>query len=138
MALLPLLTFIILYLAVSIVSGDFYKVPIAVAFLLSSVVAIATLRHYPIAQRIKVFSRGASSENMMLMVWIFILAGSFASSANDMGSIDNTVSLALSLLPSKMLLAGIFLAACFISLSVGTSVGTVVALVPIATGLALA
>ncbi len=136
MALLPLLTFIILYLAVSIVSGDFYKVPIAVAFLISSVVAIATLRHYPIAQRIKVFSRGASSENMMLMVWIFILAGSFASSANDMGSIDNTVSLALSLLPSKMLLAGIFLAACFISLSVGTSVGTVVALVPIATGLA--
>lgn len=136
MALLPLLTFIILYLLVSIILGDFYKVPIAVAFLISSVVAVATLHRYPIAQRIKVFSRGASSENMMLMIWIFILAGSFASAANAMGSIDNTVALALSLLPSKMLLAGIFLAACFISLSVGTSVGTVVALVPIASGLA--
>ena len=136
MALLPLLTFIVLYLLVSIISGDFYKVPITVAFLISSVVAIATLRGYTIPQRIKIFSRGASSENMMLMIWIFMLAGAFAASANAMGSIDNTVNLALSLLPSQMLLPGVFLAACFISISVGTSVGTVVALVPIATGLA--
>ena len=77
MALLPLLTFIILYLLVSIISGDFYKVPITVAFLISSVVAIATLRGYTIPQRVKIFSRGASSENMMLMIWIFMLAGAF-------------------------------------------------------------
>lgn len=86
--------------------------------------------------RLKVFSRGASSENMMLMIWIFILAGAFASSAKVMGSIDNTVNLALSFMPAQMLMAGLFIAACFISLSVGTSVGTVVALVPIASGLA--
>ncbi|MDE5987632.1 MAG: Na+/H+ antiporter NhaC family protein [Prevotella sp.] len=137
MALLPLLTFIALYLIVSIVMGDFYKVPITVAFLVSAIVAVATLRKRTLAERIKVFSRGASSEKMMLMMLIFILAGAFASSAKEMGSIDNTVNLTLAYLPPDMLMAGIFLASCFISISIGTSVGTVVALVPIASGLAL-
>lgn len=136
MALLPLMTFIIVYLGISIVMGDFYKVPITVAFLISSGVALLTLKGKPLADRLSVFSRGASSENMMLMIWIFILAGAFASSAKAMGSIDSTVNFALSVLPAEMIMAGIFLAACFISLSVGTSVGTVVALVPIASGLA--
>lgn len=116
--------------------GDFYKVPITVAFLISSMVSVATLRDRPLTARLKAFSRGASSENMILMIWIFILAGAFASSAKEMGSIDNTVNMALTMLPAKMILAGLFIAACFISISVGTSVGTVVALVPIATGLA--
>ncbi|MDE6151943.1 MAG: Na+/H+ antiporter NhaC family protein [Prevotella sp.] len=137
MALLPLLTFIALYLIVSIIMGDFYKVPITVAFLVSAIVAVATLRKRTLAERIKVFSRGASSEKMMLMMLIFILAGAFASSAKEMGSIDNTVNLTLAYLPPDMLMAGIFLASCFISISIGTSVGTVVALVPIASGLAL-
>lgn len=136
MSLLPLITFIILYLVVSIVMGDFYKVPITVAFLVSGIVAVATLRGRPLMERIKVFSRGASSENMMLMIWIFILAGAFASSAKGMGSMDATVNLTLHLLPPQMLMAGIFLASCFISTSIGTSVGTIVALTPIATGLA--
>ena len=136
MALLPLFTFIALYLIVSIVMGDFYKVPITVAFLVSAIVAVATLRKRTLADRIKVFSRGASSDKMMLMMLIFILAGAFASSAKEMGSIDNTVNLTLAYLPPDMLMAGIFLASCFISISIGTSVGTVVALVPIASGLA--
>lgn len=136
LALLPLGVFIAIYLVVSIILNDFYKVPIAVAFLVASVVAIATLRGRGITERIKVFSEGASSENVMLMIWIFILAGAFASSAKTMGSIDATVNLTLSLLPSQMLLAGLFAAACFISLSMGTSVGTIVALVPIAAGAA--
>lgn len=136
MALLPLMTFIVVYLAVSIVMGDFYKVPITVAFLVSSIVAIATLRGKNLRERINIFSKGASSENMMLMIWIFILAGAFASSAKEMGSIDSTVNLTLSLLPAQMVMAGIFLASCFISMAVGTSVGTIVALTPIATGLA--
>ncbi|MCM1079440.1 MAG: Na+/H+ antiporter NhaC family protein [Bacteroidales bacterium] len=136
MALFPLFTFISLYLIISIVMGDFYKVPITVAFLVSAIVAVATLKGKPLPERLKVFSRGASSENMILMILIFILAGAFASSAKEMGSIDNTVSLALTYLPPGMLMAGIFLAACFISISVGTSVGTVVALIPIASGLA--
>ncbi len=91
---------------------------------------------YPIDTRIKIFSRGAGSGDLMLMLWIFVLAGAFANSAKEMGSIDATVNLTLNLLPGNMLLAGLFIAACFISLSIGTSVGTIVALTPIAAGLA--
>lgn len=136
MALLPLLVFILSYLIVSLIFNDFYKVPIIIAFLISSITAIFTLKGKPLRERINIFSRGASSENMMFMIWIFILAGAFATTAKDMGSIDNTVNMTLSLLPPHMLMASIFIAACFISLSIGTSVGTVVALIPIATGLA--
>lgn len=136
MALSPLLFFIILYLVTSIIAGDFYKVPITVAFMLSSIYAIIAMYGYPIDTRIKIFSRGAGSGDLMLMLWIFVLAGAFANSAKEMGSIDATVNLTLNLLPGNMLLAGLFIAACFISLSIGTSVGTIVALTPIAAGLA--
>ena len=114
MPLLPLLTFIVIYLVVSVVMGDFYKVPITIAFLVSGIVGIMTTRGKTLQERVRIFSKGASSENMMLMIWIFILAGAFASSAKAMGSIDNTVNLALSLLPPQMIMAGIFVAACFI------------------------
>jgi Na+/H+ antiporter NhaC len=127
--------FIILFLVTSIIARDFYKVPITVAFMVSSIYAIAITRG-KLRRRVNVFSRGAGSPEMMLMLWIFILAGAFAHSAKVMGAIDATVSLTLSLLPSQMLLAGLFLAACFISLSIGTSVGTIVALTPIAAGVA--
>jgi Na+/H+ antiporter NhaC len=90
----------------------------------------------PLRKRIDIYSRGAATDQMMLMIWIFILAGAFAHSAKVMGAIDATVNLSLTLLPGNMLLAGLFLAACFISLSVGTSVGTIVALTPIAAGVA--
>ncbi len=136
LALSPLLVFIALYLVTSIIARDFYKVPITVAFMTSSVYAILTTRG-KLRQRVNVFSRGAGTPEMMLMIWIFILAGAFANTAKMMGSIDATVNLTLSLLPSQMLLAGLFLAACFISLSIGTSVGTIVALTPIAAGIAL-
>ena len=134
--------FILLYLVTSIIAGDFYKVPITVAFLLSSIYAvivcggIPTRGGMPIAERISIFSRGASMGNMMLMLWIFVLAGAFANTAKVMGSIDATVNLTLSILPGNMILAGLFLAACFVSISVGTSVGTIVALTPIAAGVA--
>ena len=133
-ALSPLGVFIVLYLVTSIVAGDFYKVPITVAFMAASLYAIVINGGRPLNQRISTFSSGASTEQMMLMIWIFILAGAFASSAKVMGSIDATVNLTLWLLPPQMLLAGLFLAACFISLSIGTSVGTIVALTPIAAG----
>ena len=134
--------FILLYLVTSIIAGDFYKVPITVAFMLSSIYAvivcggIPTRGGMPIAERISIFSRGASMGNMMLMLWIFVLAGAFANTAKVMGSIDATVNLTLSILPGNMILAGLFLAACFVSISVGTSVGTIVALTPIAAGVA--
>lgn len=135
-ALSPLLVFIFMYLVGGIVAGDFYKMPITVAFMVASIYAVAVCGRYPLSKRIEVFSRGAGSENLLLMLWIYVLAGAFAASAKDMGSIDATVGVALRYLPTSMLLPGLFLAACFISLSIGTSVGTVVALVPIAAGVA--
>ena len=136
LALSPLMVFIGIYLITSIVAGDFYKVPITVAFMISSIYAVTMSGGYTLSKRIEAFSRGAGTQNMMLMLWIFVLAGAFANSAKTMGSIDATVNLTLSILPGNMLLAGLFLAACFISLSIGTSVGTIVALVPIAAGVA--
>ena len=130
------MVFVLFYLVTSIIAGDFYKIPITVAFLVSSCYAIIISGGKPLMQRINAYSRGAATEQMMLMIWIFILAGAFAYSAKMMGSIDATVNLTLSLLSPQMLLAGMFLAACFISLSIGTSVGTIAALVPIAAGVA--
>ncbi|MBR6320213.1 MAG: Na+/H+ antiporter NhaC family protein [Prevotella sp.] len=148
LALSPLLVFVVLYLLTSIVAGDFYRVPITVAFLAASVYAIVLpllpallpgrkrTRWTALRQRLDVFSRGAGNPQMMLMVWIFVLAGAFANTARAMGSVDATVSLTLAVIPPQMLLAGLFAAACFISLSIGTSVGTIVALTPIAAGVA--
>ncbi len=130
------MVFIAFYLVTSIVAGDFYKIPITVAFMVSSIYAIAAFRGKPMKQRVDLFSRGAATEQMMLMIWIFVLAGAFAHAAKAMGCIDATVNLTLSLLPPQMILAGMFLAACFVSISIGTSVGTIAALVPIAAGVA--
>ena len=135
-ALSPIVVFILFYLVTSIIAGDFSKIPITVAFMVSSIYAIAVFTGKPLMHRIDSYSRGAATEQMMLMIWIFVLAGAFAHSAKQMGSIDATVNLALSLLPPQMIFAGMFLAACFISLSIGTSVGTIAALTPIAVGLA--
>ena len=135
-ALSPLLVFLCLYLVTSLIVNDFYKVPITVAFLISSVYAKCITKGLLLNDRIMQFSIGASNKNILLMIWIFILAGAFAQSAKDIGSIDATVNLTLQLLPENLLLAGIFLAACFISLSIGTSVGTIVALVPVVAGIA--
>ena len=135
-ALSPLLVFLCLYLVVSLIVDDFYKVPITVAFLFSSVYAICITQGLSLNDRVMQYSQGAANKNVMLMIWIFVLAGAFAQSAKDIGAIDATVNLTLQLLPGNLLLAGFFLAACFISLSIGTSVGTVVALVPVIAGIA--
>ena len=128
--------FILVYLVTSLIAGDFYKVPITVAFMIASIYAVTVSGGIPLRKRINIYSQGAGTSQMMLMIWIFILAGAFAHTAKMMGAIDATVNLTLTLLPGSMLLAGLFLAACFISLSVGTSVGTIVALTPIAAGIA--
>ena len=136
LALSPLVVFVCLYLITSLLVHDFYKVPITVAFLFSSIYAISISKGTTLNKRVEIFSRGAGSSNVMLMLWIFILAGAFASTAKSMGAVDSTVGLTLNILPSQMLLPGMFLASCFISLSIGTSVGTVAALMPIAVGIA--
>lgn len=131
-----MLVFMVVYLVGSILAGDFYKVPLTVAFLAASAYAVCITPNLKLKKRIALFSRGAGDENLMLMVWIFVLAGAFAKAAGAMGAIDATVDLTLRMLPDSMLLPGLFLAACFISLSIGTSVGTVVALTPVAVGIA--
>lgn len=136
LALSPIAVFLIIYVVAGIVAGDFYRVPISVAFLITSLYAVCVTRGMPLRERITQFSRGAGHPDVMLMLWIFILAGAFASSAKGMGAIDATVHLTLQLLPGNLLLSGLFIAACFISLSIGTSVGTIVALTPIAAGIA--
>ncbi len=132
----PLFVFFVLYVVSSVLAGDFYKMPVTVAFVAASAWAFVVCKPAMLSRRIERFSAGAAHRNIMMMVWIFILAGAFAGAAKYIGSVQSTVNLTLSVLPSGMLLPGIFLASCVISLSIGTSVGTIVALMPMAAGLA--
>jgi Na+/H+ antiporter NhaC len=136
LALSPLLVFLCVYLVSSIVSQDFYKIPVTSAFLLASVYAMIISRGKTLQEKVDTFSKGAGNKNVLLMIWIFVMAGAFASTAKEIGAIDATVNLAMKILPGKLLYAGLFLASCFISMSIGTSVGTIVALVPLAAGVA--
>lgn len=135
LALSPLLVFLAVYLVSSFIAKDFYKVPVVAAFLLASAYAILITRG-GLEERVAVFSRGAGNSNVLLMIWIFVLAGVFAATAKAIGSIDAVVAATLHILPGRFILVGLFVAACFISMAIGTSVGTIVALVPIASGLA--
>lgn len=137
--LLLILIAAIIVMSLSEVSIDGKSVPVmplTVAFLIASIYAIIISGGIPLKQRIDTYSKGAGASDLLLMLWIYVLAGAFAASAKAIGSIDATVNFTLSVLPSGLILPGLFLAACFISISIGTSVGTVVALVPIAAGIA--
>ena len=140
LALSPLFLLIVLIVVFTAYSVDSShkdtSLSLTVAFMISSIYAVAISGGMPVKKRVDTYSKGAGANNLMLMLWIYVLAGSFAASAKAMGAVDATVNLALSILPASMILPGLFLAACFISVSIGTSVGTVVALVPIAAGLA--
>ena len=137
LALSPLFVFLAVYLAGSIIAHDFYKVPVAAAFIIASAYALIITRDIPKTDdKVAIFSEGAGNRNVLLMIWIFVLAGAFASTAKDIGAIDATVNATLHVLPGNLIYAGLFLAACFISMAIGTSVGTIVALVPIASGIA--
>ena len=136
LALSPIIVLLTIYLVGSIIAGDFYRIPIAVAFMTASIYAIAITRGATLDERIEQFSKGAANPRIMYMIWIFVLAGAFAALAKAMGAVDATVQLTLNLIPSNYLPAGIFISACFISLSIGTSVGTIVALTPVVTALA--
>ena len=137
LALSPIAVFLVFYLAVSIAVNDFYKMPISVAFIVASIWSVLTSSHNtPLKERLNIFSQGAANPDILYMIWIFILAGAFASLAKYIGAIDATVNLTLQILPPQFLIPGIFLATCFISLSIGTSVGTIVSLTPFALQLA--
>ncbi|MDY3063575.1 MAG: Na+/H+ antiporter NhaC family protein [Bacteroidaceae bacterium] len=135
-SLSPMFLLVTMIVGLSLYFGDFYKVPLVVLFLITSIFSLFTLKGMTANKRIEVFSKGAGQSDLMLMIWIFILAGAFAQTAKEMGAVDATVNLTLHFLPANMMLPGVFVAACLISLSIGTSVGTIAALVPIMTALA--
>lgn len=137
LALTPLLVFLGLYVVISLIIGDFYKIPLTVALLVATLWALFVYREVPFKERIEVFAREAGNSNVLYMVWIFILAGCFATIADRTGAVEATVALTMNQLPSAFVLPGLFLSACFISMAIGTSVGTVVALVPLAASYAL-
>ena len=136
LALSPLLVFVCVYLISSLLAKDFYAIPVAAAFLIASVYAIIISRGMSLDKRIEAFSAGSGNPSVLLMIWIFVMAGTFAATAKQIGAIDATVNLAMAILPGKFIFAGLFLTSCFISMSIGTSVGTIVALAPIASGIA--
>lgn len=136
LALAPIAAMIALLIVFSVYYGGVSNAPLLLIFVLTAMVAVAVTRGLPLKERVVLFSRGAGSPNLLLMVWIFMLAGAFAASAKDMGAAGAMVDLTLHFLPAKFALTGLFLAACVTSLCMGTSVGTIVALMPIAAGLA--
>lgn len=131
---MPLAVFFLLYVLTFIFTGDLYQMPVSVAFMTASFVAILYSKGRKLTNRITQFCRGAANETIIFMVVIFILAGAFAGTAKAMGAVDATVNMMLYLLPQKTILASVFIAACFISMSMGTSTGTIAALAPIAVG----
>lgn len=135
-ALSPVVVLLVAYIALSLAAGDFYRIPISVAFVIASIFSLAIAKGLSFHERVGLFSGGAANADILYMVWIFVLAGIFAASAKAMGAVDATVYYTLRIVPAEFLPAGIFLAACFISMSIGTSVGTIVALTSIVEGLA--
>ncbi len=135
-ALLPLLVFIVLYVVIALISKDFYAMPVSVPFLIAGIIALLMNRKETISNKLDKFCKGAGEPNIILMCVIFILAGAFAQVAKDMGAVESTVNLGLSILPSNILISGVFIIGCFISISIGTSMGTIVALAPMAVGIA--
>lgn len=134
-ALLPFFVFLVLFIGSGIMLKDFYAFPVIVAITISSMVALAMNRKVPFTKKVDIFCQGAGNSNVMLMALIFLLAGAFSSVAKGMGAVDATVNFALSIIPQNFLIIGLFIIACFISLAMGTSVGTIVALVPIGLGI---
>lgn len=137
LALSPVAVLLVIYMVGSLVLGDFYAIPIAVAFIVAAIYGLSLLRGKSMRERIDIFSAGAAHRDIMYMVWIFCIAGIFAATAKAMGAADAIVSLTLRAVPTQFLPAGIFTAACFVSLSIGTSVGTIVALAPMVTAMAI-
>lgn len=134
-ALLPIAVFLCIFLGSGVMTGDFYSMPAIVAFLIALAVAFAQNRSLSFAEKIKLAAEGVGDENIITMCLIFLAAGAFSGAVKAAGGVESTVNLGLSILPSGMAVAGLFIIGCFISISMGTSVGTITALAPIAAGI---
>ena len=135
-ALLPLGLFLVLFVGSGVITGDFYYMPVLVAFMLAAACAFLFNRTATFNEKIAVFCKGAGHENIIMMIVIFLLAGAFSGVAKSIGAVDATVNMSLSVLPPNLVVAGLFIIASFISISMGTSVGTITALTPIGLGIA--
>jgi Na+/H+ antiporter NhaC len=133
--LFPMVLFIIIYLGNGIITKNFKSMPVEVAFLLSGVVALCLNKKIKFQEKVDIFCKGGGNPNIILMCLIFILAGAFSQVSKDMNAVSSVVNFGLSIFPSRVLIVALFLISCFVSLSIGTSVGTIVALTPIAIGL---
>ena len=134
-AFLPFLVFLIFYLGLSLWANDFYKVPMPLAFLVASAVAVCQNRRRKLSEKIDDYAKGMGDTNIMIMCLIFILAGAFASVAKGMGAVEAAVELTRLVIPPRLMLSGMFVISCLVSLSIGTSCGTIAAVTPIALGL---
>ena len=137
-ALIPLLLFVLLFLGVGIISGDFTTMPLNVAITITVIVALLMNRKETFAKKVEVFTKGAGHSNIILMMLIFILAGAFSTTAEKLGGVSSTVNLGLSLIPQNLIIVGLFIICMFVSISMGTSVGTVAAIAPVGFGFAQA
>ena len=133
--LFPLLAFVLLFLGIGIVTGDFSTMPLNVAITIAVIIGLLLNRKEKFVHKVEVFTRGAGESNIILMVLIFLLAGAFSQTTEDMGGVTSTVNLGLSLIPQNLLIVGLFVICMFVSISMGTSVGTVAAIAPVGFGL---
>ncbi|WP_323704025.1 Na+/H+ antiporter NhaC family protein [Mammaliicoccus sp. Dog046] len=134
-ALLPLIVFVFLFIGTGVIKKDFEFLPLNVAILIAAVFACAMYPKTPLAKKLDIFTKGAAHPNILLMVFVFLLAGAFSETAKSMGAVSSTVNLGLSLIPGQFLLAGLFIVGAFISVAMGTSMGTVAALAPVGVGI---
>lgn len=134
-ALLPIGVFLVIFLGSGIITGDFYAMPAIVAFLIALLVAFIQNRGLSFQEKISIISRGVGDENIITMSLIFLSAGAFSGAVTAAGGVESTVNLGLSILPAKVAVVGLFVIGCFISVSMGTSMGTIAALAPIAVGI---
>ncbi|MBM7602004.1 Na+/H+ antiporter NhaC [Virgibacillus halotolerans] len=136
LALLPLIIFVSLFIGTGIISKDFSNMPLNVAVIIASTIALMMNRKETLLDKVEIFTKGGGHPNIILMAIIFILAGAFSEVAKGMGAVESTVNLGMSFIPENLLMVGLFVIGCFISISMGTSTGTVVALAPIGIGIA--
>ncbi|MGL5439691.1 MAG: Na+/H+ antiporter NhaC family protein [Filifactoraceae bacterium] len=134
-ALLPILIFLTLFVGSGVITGDFYAMPALVGFLIALLIAFLQNPKRNFEDKLKAFTRGAGDENILIMILIFIMAGGFSGIVKASGGVESTVNLGLTVLPASFAVLGLFIIGCFISISMGTSMGTIVALAPIATGI---
>lgn len=135
-ALLPIMVFIVLFIGVGVATGSMYTMPAVIGFLIALAVAFLQNRKLKFGEKIKIAAAGAGEESIFTMLLIFLVAGAFSGIVNAAGGVESTVNFGLSIIPSNLMVVGIFVVGCFISVSMGTSVGTITALVPIAVGIA--